>query len=137
MILLSDLRWALYGIVYRFAIKRNPPGKSRLISLAAVLFLQSPWVAVILLVGGVVARGGDRSTRLTTRHSPMAVAVFLILMALHLVNYFWIFREDSYSAFAERRARWDQSTVRWEGVVLVLALLATVAVVPMYRWLLR
>lgn len=135
--MLRDFRWALYGVVYRFAIKRNPPGTSRLVSLAAVLFLQSFWVAAILLVGGMVAQSGERSTRLAMRHSPLAAAVFLMLIALHLVNHFWIFREDHYRAFAERRARWNQATLRWEGLILMSVLLATVAVVPLHKWLLR
>lgn len=71
------------------------------------------------------------------RHSPLPLALLLILMALHLVNYFWIFREDHYSAFADRRARWARSTLWWERIVAIVLLLATVAVFPMSKWLLR
>ncbi len=136
-LLLLDLRWALYGAVYRFALKRNPPGRSRLISLAVLLSLQTYWLAAFILMGGMVPQSGEGSTLSAMRHGRPAIYVFLTLMALYLVDRFWIFREDHYSAFAERRARWAPSMVLWERAVAILGLLATAAVMPLCKWLLR
>ena len=102
---LRDLRWAPYGVMYRFAAKKNPPETSRLVTLS--------WLY------------------------DHAIGVMLVLGAFLLTNRFWIFREDHFQTFAERRARWKPSALLRERAVAIAVLLATAAVVPVYKWLLR